>query len=30
MMPGGRIDTDRTFTALGVAVLTISDSRDAG
>jgi molybdenum cofactor biosynthesis protein B len=27
-MPGGRIDTDRTFTALGVAVLTISDSRD--
>jgi molybdopterin adenylyltransferase len=29
-MPGGRIDTDRTFTALGVAVLTISDSRDAG
>jgi molybdopterin adenylyltransferase len=28
-MPGGRIDTDRTFTALGVAVLTISDSRDA-
>jgi molybdenum cofactor biosynthesis protein B len=29
-MPGGRIDTDRAFTALGVAVLTISDSRDAG
>lgn len=29
-MPGGRIDTERTFTALGVAVLTISDSRDAG
>jgi molybdenum cofactor biosynthesis protein B len=28
-MPGGRIDTDRVFTALGVAVLTISDSRDA-
>jgi molybdenum cofactor biosynthesis protein B len=28
-MPGGRIDTDRKFTALGVAVLTISDSRDA-
>jgi molybdenum cofactor biosynthesis protein B len=28
-MPGGRIDTERTFTALGVAVLTISDSRDA-
>ena len=28
-MPGGRIDTDRAFTALGVAVLTISDSRDA-
>jgi molybdenum cofactor biosynthesis protein B len=27
-MPGGRIDTDRAFTALGVAVLTISDSRD--
>jgi molybdenum cofactor biosynthesis protein B len=29
-MPGGRIDTERAFTALGVAVLTISDSRDAG
>ena len=28
-MPGGRIDTERAFTALGVAVLTISDSRDA-
>jgi molybdopterin adenylyltransferase len=28
-MPGGRIDTDRAFTALGVALLTISDSRDA-
>jgi molybdenum cofactor biosynthesis protein B len=27
-MPGGRIDTDRTFTPLGIAVLTISDSRD--
>lgn len=29
-MPGGRIDTDRAFTALGIAVLTISDSRDSG
>jgi molybdenum cofactor biosynthesis protein B len=29
-MPGGRIDPDRAFTALGIAVLTISDSRDAG
>jgi molybdenum cofactor biosynthesis protein B len=29
-MPGGRIDIERTFTALGIAVLTISDSRDAG
>ena len=29
-MPGGRIDTERAFTALGVAVLTISDSRDSG
>ena len=29
-MPGGRIDIERAFTALGVAVLTISDSRDAG
>jgi molybdenum cofactor biosynthesis protein B len=28
-MPGGRIDTDRAFTALRMAVLTISDSRDA-
>ena len=28
-MPGGRIDPDRAFTALGAAVLTISDSRDA-
>jgi molybdenum cofactor biosynthesis protein B len=28
-MPGGRIDADRAFTALGVAVLTISDSRNA-
>ena len=28
-MPGGRIDTDREFIALGIAVLTISDSRDA-
>jgi molybdenum cofactor biosynthesis protein B len=28
-MPGGRIDTERAFTALGAAVLTISDSRDA-
>jgi molybdopterin adenylyltransferase len=28
-MPGGRIDTDRAFIALGIAVLTISDSRDA-
>ena len=28
-MPGGRIDTDRAFTALGIAVLTISDSRDS-
>src|ERR1700722_9228963 len=27
-MPGGRIDTDRAFTPLGIAVLTISDSRD--
>ncbi len=30
MLPGGRIDTDRAFTPLGLAVLTISDSRDAG
>jgi molybdopterin adenylyltransferase len=29
-MPGGRIDTERAFTALGIAVLTISDSRHAG
>jgi molybdenum cofactor biosynthesis protein B len=29
-MPGGKIDTERAFTALGLAVLTISDSRDAG
>src|SRR5258708_20743344 len=29
-MPGGRIDTERAFTSLGLAVLTISDSRDAG
>jgi molybdenum cofactor biosynthesis protein B len=29
-MPGGRIDIERAFTALGLAVLTISDSRDAG
>ena len=28
-MPGGRIDSDRTFTPLGIAVLTISHSRDA-
>jgi molybdenum cofactor biosynthesis protein B len=28
-MPGGRIDSDRSFTVLGIAVLTISDSRDA-
>jgi molybdopterin adenylyltransferase len=27
-MPGGRIDTDRPFAALGIAVLTITDSRD--
>jgi molybdopterin adenylyltransferase len=27
-MPGGRIDTERKFTALGIAVLTVSDSRD--
>ena len=26
---GGRIDTERTFRSLGIAVLTISDSRDA-
>ena len=29
-MAGGRIDTGYSFTALGIAVLTISDSRDAG
>jgi molybdenum cofactor biosynthesis protein B len=28
-MPGGRIDAGRSFIPLGVAVLTISDSRDA-
>ena len=28
-MPGGKIDTERAFTALGIAVMTISDSRDA-
>jgi molybdopterin adenylyltransferase len=28
-MPGGRIDPARTFTPLGIAVLTISDSRAA-
>ena len=28
-MPGGRIDPDRAFAALGIAVMTISDSRDA-
>ena len=28
-MPGGRIDADRVFTPLGIAVLTISDSRDS-
>jgi molybdopterin adenylyltransferase len=28
-MPGGRIDTERAFTPLGIAVMTISDSRDA-
>jgi molybdenum cofactor biosynthesis protein B len=27
-VPGGRIDPDRQFTPLGIAVLTISDSRD--
>jgi molybdopterin adenylyltransferase len=29
MTPGGRIDPARTFTPLAIAVLTISDSRDA-
>jgi molybdenum cofactor biosynthesis protein B len=28
-MAGGRIDTERAFTALRIAVLTVSDSRDA-
>jgi len=28
-MPGGRIDLERSFTPLGVAVMTISESRDA-
>lgn len=28
-MPGGRIDPERQFTPLGIAVLTISDSRDS-
>lgn len=28
-MPGGRIDADRAFIPLGIAVLTISDSREA-
>ena len=27
-MPGGKIDPDRPFISLGIAVLTISDSRD--
>jgi molybdenum cofactor biosynthesis protein B len=27
-MPGGKIDPDRPFTPLGIAVLSISDSRD--
>src|SRR5271167_1114093 len=27
-MPGGRIDTEKAFTALGVAVLTVTDSRN--
>ena len=27
-MPGGRIDTERSFTPLGIAVLTVSDSRN--
>jgi molybdenum cofactor biosynthesis protein B len=30
VLHGGRIDADRAFTPLGVAVLTISESRDAG
>jgi molybdenum cofactor biosynthesis protein B len=29
-MPGGRIDTERAFIPLGLAVMTISDTRDAG
>jgi molybdenum cofactor biosynthesis protein B len=29
-MPGGTIDPDRQFTPLGIAVLTISDSRESG
>ncbi|MEP6545868.1 MAG: molybdenum cofactor biosynthesis protein B [Gammaproteobacteria bacterium] len=28
-MPGGKIDTNHAFTPLGIAVLTISDSRNA-
>src|SRR5919109_3421225 len=28
-MPGGRIDPARAFTPLAIAVLTVSDSRDA-
>lgn len=28
-MPGGRVDVDRAFTVLGIAVLTISDPRGA-
>jgi molybdenum cofactor biosynthesis protein B len=28
-VPGGRIDPTLTFTPLGIAVLTVSDSRDA-
>jgi molybdenum cofactor biosynthesis protein B len=28
-MPGGRIDTDRAFSELHIAVMTISDSRDS-
>jgi len=27
-MPGGRIDSEREFTSLGIAVLTVSDSRN--
>jgi molybdenum cofactor biosynthesis protein B len=29
-MPGGRSDTERAFTAVGIAILTISDTRDVG